>query len=89
MFGDIVYQGCHSIISATPTLIGELHGIQFLLNMWREVGQDSPLQGFHGKGSESNRPVVVEYLRGGDFRHMNDGAGFPEVGSDASVYRLL
>ena len=60
-----MYQGCHGVISATPTLVGELHGIQFLLNVWREVGQDQPLQGFHGKGSDTNGPVVVEFLRGG------------------------
>ena len=33
MFGDIVYQGCHSIINTTPTLVGDLHEIQFLLNV--------------------------------------------------------
>ena len=40
MFGDIVYQGWHSTMSATPTLLGNINGIQFLLNVWREVDQE-------------------------------------------------
>ena len=36
-------------------------------------------------GSESNGPVVVEFLRGLDIRHRNDGAGFPEVGNGVGV----
>ena len=33
--------------------------------------------------------MVVEFLRGGDFRNRNDGAGFLEVEIDVGVYRLL